>query len=306
MDEVIGGNEQHNFKLMQINELRNINIESTEEFKVFEKEIDYIVNFFKSFSDLIFYNGRTISFHVELKSYYLGTDLIESSEQTLRSIKACCAIGSFSDANTLIRKLRDDLIQYLYILTVINGRKYRWEGDVDEKISNDEEAVVAWFTNTVSDLKRPIKRKLEFKNYMDILETNQQVSCVLQRYNLKKYWEVLRQRLNDYVHNNGVGFTSQNFVKRNNENLGVHLKNISIRTSYISSVFLIMLLMVESALVSSTDYMDYLNCNEEPLEGSQLYIAPFIQEFIDKKVSVIHPELKEYLKVNNIHGMKIE
>ncbi|RYE13482.1 MAG: hypothetical protein EOP45_21110 [Sphingobacteriaceae bacterium] len=63
--------------------------------------------------------------------------------------------------------------------------------------------------------------------------------------------------------------------------------------------------MVESSLISSTDIVDYLECDIEPPENCQYQIAPFIQEYIDKKVVKLHPELKSYLNNNNSHGMKI-
>ena len=305
---------------------REKQIDETEEFKIFSKEINYLIDFFKDFSELIFNNGHIISFISDKDFYTLNTALIDGSIQTLRSIELCCSIGSFSDANTLIRKLRDDLIQYVYILNIINSRKPFLEDDIrDLKIDNpensansfsnlrlnniltqDEHAVVAWFSNKVSDLTKPIKKKLEFENYMNVLKQNENISQILIDYNLQEYWEILRKRLNNYVHNNGAQFSAQNFVSANDKNLGTHLKNINIRTSYVSSFFLILLLMVESSLISSTDYIDHLDCEIEPPEGSQYFIANFIQDFIDTKVAKLHPELKKYLKDNNSHGMKIE
>lgn len=301
-------------------------IDETEEFKVFSEDIDYITDFFSSLSDLIFFNGHIITFFSYQELYTLNTNLINSSAQTLKSIKLCCSIGSISDANTLIRKLRDDLIQYVYILNVINLRKPFIEENLKDfktdepdkfinSISNlqynniltdDEQAVTAWFKNTVQDLKRPIKRKLEFENYMKVLKQNKNINQILTEYNLEEYWETLRKRLNNYVHNNGTSFSNHNLISANDKNLGIHLKNINIRTSYISSFFLVVLLMIESSLISSTDYIDHLECNLEPPEDSQYFIANFVQDFIDKKISKIHPELKQYLKDNNIHGMKIE
>jgi len=311
---------------MNFESFREIKIDETIEFKTFAEEIDYLIEFFKRFSELIFLNGRVISFFSDKDIFYLNTYLIDSSAQTLRSIKHCCSIGSFSDANTLIRKLRDDLIQYVYILTIINMRKPFIEEDLENlKIDNpedftnsfsnirinniltdDEKAVSAWFSNTVSDLARPIKRKLEFENYMRILKQNSNIAQVLEEYNLQEYWEILRKRLNDYIHNNGVKFSVHNSIKIHDKNLEIHLKNITIRTSYISSFFIIVLLMVDSSLISSTDYIDHLDCNLEPPEDCQYFIAGFIQNFIDNKVNKIHPELKQYLTDNNINGMRIE
>jgi hypothetical protein len=311
---------------MNFESFREIKIDESSEFKAFAEEIDYLIEFFKRFSEQIFRNGQIISFFTDKNIFNLNTYLIDSSAQTLRSIKLCCSIGSFSDANTLIRKLRDDLIQYVYILTIINARKPFIEDDlknlkidnpeefanafsnirINNVLTDDEKALSAWFSNTVSDLEKSIKRKLEFENYMKMLKQNSNIAQVLEEYNLQNYWEVLRRRLNDYVHNNGVKFAAQNSIRKNDKNLEIHLKNINVRTSYISSFFIIVLLMVDSSLISSTDYIDHLDCNLEPPENSQYFIAGFIQDFIDTKVNKLHPELKQYLKDNNNNGMRIE
>jgi len=299
-------------------------ISEKEEFKVFEEELNYLIEFFKDFADLNW--NRIISIISEKTYYRLDTTLIESASQTLHSIKLCCSIGSFADANTLIRKLRDDLIQYVFILNIINLRKHFVEEDVKElktespenfanslmkiKFNNvftdDEKAVISWFANAVYDLPRPIRKKLEFENYMKVLKQNENIAQILKEYKLNEYWETLRKRLNDYVHNNGTRFSAQNITKANEKSLEVHLKNVVIRTSYISSFFMIAVLMIESSLISSTDYIDYLDCGLEPPEDCQYIVAPFIQDFIDKKVAKLHPELKKYLKDYNINKMMIE
>lgn len=311
---------------MNFESYREFKIDDTDEFKTFAEEIDYLIVFFKRFSELISYNGRIISFFTDKEIFYLNCYLIDSSAQTLRSIKLCCSIGSFSDANTLIRKLRDDLFLYVYILTIINMRKPfiedgldNWEIDnssdfinffnnfkINSNLTDDEKAVSAWFANTVSDLPRPLKRKLEFENYMKILKENSNIVQILEKYNLQKYWEILRRRLNDYVHNNGVKFSAQNSIRKHDTNLEIHFKNINIRTSYISSFFIIVLLMVDSSLISSTDYIEHLDCNLEPPEGCQYNIASFIQDYIDIKINKLHPELKQFLIDNNNYRMRIE
>jgi len=275
---------------------------STEEFKIFSEDMDYLINFFKSLAELIFLNGRMISFFSDNEHYQLNTDLIESSTQTIKSIKYCCSIGGFSDANTLIRKLRDDLIQYIYVLNIINSRN----PFLNDSITLDDQAVKAWLTNSVADLEKPVKGKLEFQNYMKVLKENKSLKQVLIEYRLEKYWDTLRTRLNDYIHNNGTFYSHQNLLKANNKNLKIHLNNIEHRTSYISSFFMVTLLLIDSSMISSTDYVDYLDCDMDPPENSQYFIASFVQDFIDRKINKIHPELKQYLQNNNINSMKIE
>ncbi len=311
---------------MNFESFREIQVDETEEFKKFSKEIDYLAEFFKRFSELIFYNGRIISFFTDSNIHYLNTSLLDSPSQTLRSIKLCCSIGSFSDANTLIRKFRDDLILYVYILSIIDTRKPFIEEDLENlKIDNpeefvdsfskirfnsiltdDEKAVDAWFSNTVSNISKSIRRKLEFENYMKIIKQNPKISQILEQYNLQNYWETLRKRLNDYVHNNGVRFSLHNSIRVHDKNLDVHLKNINTRTFYIASFFIVALLMVDSSLIASTDYIDHLDCNLEPPENSQYFVASFIQHFIDTRITKLHPEIKQYLIDNNNYEMRIE
>jgi len=287
---------------MNLESNRKRRIDEMEEFKTFSNEIDYLVNFFKSFSNLISYNGIIIMFFTNEQHFLFNTTLIESSSQTLRSIKQCCLIGSFSDANTLVRKLRDDLIQYIYILTIIKERNHR----IHESLTEDEKAVSAWFSNSVSESKPSIRLKLDFINYMKTLEKNPKIKYILEKYNLQNYWEVLRNRLNDYVHNNGIKFSMHNSIETYNKDLKTHLKNINTRTDFISSFFVIILLMVNPSLIMSTEYVDYMDSGLPPPQDCQYDIAPFVQDFINSKINKIHPELKDYLKDNNIYGMKIE
>jgi len=305
---------------------REKQINETEEYKKFSEEFDYLIDFFEGYSELIFMNGRIISFIADKNIYTLKANIIDSSIQTLKSIKLCCSIGSFSDANTLIRKLRDDLILYVYILNIIGLRKPFVEDDTpqfkiemekevvesalnlhfNDVLTDDEQAVSAWFGNTVKELPRRIRNKLEFENYMNVLKHNENIREILSNYNLQEYWEALRQRLNNYVHNNGTQFVVQNIISARDKYLATHLNNINYRTAYVSSFFLVLLLMVDSSLISSTDYLDHVECNIEPPEGCQYSIAKFVQDFIDIKVSKLHPQLKQYLKDNNNHGMHIE
>lgn len=312
---------------MDLEILEERQIVETEEFKSFSADIDYLADFFYGLSDLIFCNGHVIYFISDDNFYQLNTFHLDSCAQTLKSIKLCCSIGSFSDANTLARKLRDDLMQFVYILSIINLRKPFNEETVNDsttsnpeefvssfqnlklngELNDDEKAVTAWFKNTISDLPWPIRKKLEFENYMKVLKKNDHIHKIISEYNLQKYWsETLRMMLNNYVHNNGPIYSKHNFILAKDKNLQTHLKIINDSASYISSFFVVMLIIIESSLISSTDYHDYIDCDMEPPDGSQYFIASFVQNFIDKKVTKMHPELKQYLKDYNNRRMKIE
>lgn len=51
------------------------NLKSTPHNNDFSKKIDYVPDFFKRFSELIFYTGRNISFFTDSDIHYLNTSV---------------------------------------------------------------------------------------------------------------------------------------------------------------------------------------------------------------------------------------
>lgn len=300
-------------------------IDETELYITFSKKLENDVYFLDGLNNLVVCYGRIKIFHSKSGPIILNTELIDSAVRTLNSIKLCCSIGSFSDANTLIRKYRDDLLLYVYSLDVINNRKNFIEGDllnlntdnVDEfgntfmdlrlnpKYTDDEIALEAWLNNKVNDLPGKLKFRISFENYMDRFKQNPDITGILSNYGLANYWEELRNKLNDYVHNNGLNYACHNNTRLLDKNLKTLLDNVNTRVSYITTFFLILIIMTDATLISSTDMIDHLDMGITPPEGAQYWIASFIQEYIDEKVIPLHPELKAYLKDKNAYGMDI-
>lgn len=274
----------------------------SEEFKKFNIEFQQNSGFLDNLSKLIAISGRIIMFISNKGFYTINTALLENSIHTLESIKMCSSLGNFADANTLIRKLRDDLLLYVFIISNTNKKRFTSNSNLTE----DEKAVEAWLNNTVKELDNKTKKKLSYENYMKYLKQDPNIEKILKSYQLENYWSYLTTKLNDYVHNNGLQFTLHNVIKSNITHININLINVNIRTSFIITFFLILILMTESSLLSSGDAIDYLEEDLEIPEGCQYEIAPFIQKYIDEKVIKIHPELKQFLKDNNSHGMTIE
>lgn len=300
-------------------------VENSEEFKFFSNELEKNIFFLESFANHILFSGKVITFISDKNVNILTPILLQSCCKTLKNINYCCSTGSFSDANTLIRKFRDDLLLYAFILDSSTKRNVFKSDELDKldlsntenftqsflsltidtTLSGDETAVAAWFENSVDQMSAKNRRRLSFDSYMTYLKQDDRIKQILKDYKLEKYWTTLTTKLNDYVHNNGIKFTSHNLVSLPNNDLEVFLNNINFRISYILTFFLILILMIDSTLIRSDDMMDYLE-NDIPLpEELQYDIAPFIQEYIDEKVIALHPELKQYLKDNNINGMNI-
>ena len=121
------------------------------------------------------------------------TDFLLSASKTLESISVCCHLGSFADANTLVRKYRDDIFLYLYIIEASINRKGLTAKEQDDILNGEmtidkflevitltfsilsssdrkdkhDNAVDAWFDNTAENGN--FRKMLDIKNYIDYL-----------------------------------------------------------------------------------------------------------------------------------------
>lgn len=299
-----------------------------------EDRINKLEFFLKSLTNLIYYNGHVTVCITKNKLHIFQPYLIDSSVKTLKSIKYCCQIKSFSDANSLVRKFRDDLLLYLYILEVLNNRQNTdgkfikefsesneldsekfieiLKGVVDSKsnenIKNEHDICVdAWFDNEVYLLPKSLQKKLSIETYINYLEVNDLIKRIILNYGLKSVWESIRIKLNSYVHNKGQSYTQDNILlKPNVKRIEISYQEVIQKLEFITTFFTMLLILINPAMIQSTDYIDCLESDLIPPENSQYIIAPFIQEFINKYIYELNPELKAFLKYNNKFGMLID
>lgn len=174
-------------------------------------------------------------------------------------------------------------------------------------MNDDEKLIEAWFGNSVATLEKNLRRKLGYPRYMDRIRRNQSIDLMITNYRLEEYWDRLSKRLNDFVHNNGVSFSQQNILNPSTfQYAETQLRNVNFRVAYIASFFIALLFITNGSVLASTTYSDHMMMEMTPPENSQYFIAGFIQDFIDKKLIKLHPELKQYLVENNRFGMIIE
>lgn len=298
----------------------------------FNTKIQKLMEFLDSLTMLIFWKGDVKTCISGTKVHMLQTDLIDSTVKTLNSINYCSMFGSFSDANVLVRKFRDDLLLFLYIIETLNNRRYLTDDQINEIVgdgmdadkflkvvefslniavdgctkNDDDKSVDAWFDDSVHNLSKKQKRKLYFENYMIYLKTNVSVDEVIKKYNLENNWEDIRKKLNDYTHNNGRYYTQHNLMSINSPDIKNNFEEIISRLDFITAFFLVLLILIDPIMIGSTDYIDCLDCSLTPPEDSQYQIAPFVQEFIDEYINKLNPDLKLFLKNNNKYGMLID
>ena len=88
---------------------------SNKSFRNLITELNIMRNFLWDYSILSF--GKDFEITIDLQPFNLNK-IIQSSSRTLESITCCIINSNIADAFTLIRKLRDDLFFYIYILVL--------------------------------------------------------------------------------------------------------------------------------------------------------------------------------------------
>lgn len=229
--------------------------------------------------DFTFCGGYSISLQM----------VLTSCELTAGSIVSCCEDGCMADAYSLLRKYRDDLFFYLYLAIFDANNKL---DDVSSAIDKMGSNIERWVNNTLCDL--PIGTVLK--------EIGQapQVKEAVQKYDLKSYFCTIGDRLNNYVHSNGVLFYNRNVNAYQGNCLPVQMRGLLKDMRFITTAFLFLLTLCSPLSIMSTDYMDFLECNMTPPEGSQYWVAPFVTDFFKDNLDQIDKSCMQYLQDNTL------
>lgn len=285
-------------------------------------EIEDIWHIIMALSDSTF---SSIDVSVGKKGTYgLSCEAMLSAMNTIVTIDFCCYRGAYSDAYALIRKYRDDLMQYLFILNVfknIHGLSEKELKDIPldtevflrmieldfqmlvsgEKKSDAELAMESWMYNDLesadnSKLRREFFDTSKYKRYL--ISANESVDYIMNNF-LNSVWKEEDRALNNYVHTNGMRYLMDNYVyqpkkEQRDKELIETLQNIT-------DIFLSLLAVIDSVKMHSSDYLDALEMDMQPEEGSQYWVCPCIVEYMNDRFD---KKLLNYIQENEKNGMK--
>lgn len=253
-----------------------------------QKSIDKLKQLEKFLSNMGFLSfGR--DYIVCNKTIFSLQIVITSLELTMGSIISCCENACIADANTLMRKYRDDLFFYLYILMYDSLLKL---GNTTEASKKMERMITHWSRNEL--------KNFNIGQVLQGIENADHLKSAVEMYDLKKSFDEIGKHLNNYVHGNGHKFYNKNVNAYSFAELAIEYKNIVENAKYITIVFLFLLTLCAPHLIMSEDYINYLDFNETPPEGSQYWVAPFIQQFIKSNISMIDENCIDYLKSTSL------
>lgn len=242
-------------------------------------EMRTVEKFLSDFGFLAF--GRDFVF---CGKYTFSLQMISTAfELTAGSIISCCESGCIADAYSLMRKYRDDLFFYLYIVVYDSCNKLDGKSpETDQMEANIER----WINNNLDDL--------HIGTVLQAIGQSSRVRNAVQKYNLKSYFDALGERLNNYVHSNGIAFYNRNVNAYQGKTLQRRLEALQKDLRSITITFLFLLALISPLSIMSTDYVDYLDFNETPPEGSQYWVAPLVTKFFQANLDLIDDSCMKY------------
>ena len=213
--------------------------------------------------------------------------VVKGLELTAGSIVSCCQFGCLADANSLLRKYRDDMFFYLYLKVYDETKKIN---SSHKNITKMENNIEHWIKNDLSNL--------QIYEVLKEIAQSPPVAEATQKYNLKSYFDQIGERLNNYVHSNGVKYYNRNVNAYRGNELQEQLNSLLEDMQFITVTFMFLMTVCAPYLIMSTDYIDYLECGDTPPEGSQYWVAPFVVNFLKENLHLIDKSCIDYLREN--------
>lgn len=247
------------------------------------RELKAIEQFVSDFSFLSF--GRAF---ILCRNHTLSLQMIVSSlELTAGNIISCCEVGCLADAHLLLRKYRDDMFFYLYLILYDTNKKL----DLSYQSTNKmEDNIERWIKNDLSDL--------QIGTVLKAIAQSPATKEAVEKYSLHTYFNQLSSRLNNYVHSNGIKYYNCNVMAYQDNELQERLNSLLMDMRFITITFLFLLTVCAPHFIMSNDYVDFLDENITPPEDSHYWVAPFIVDFFRENIKLIDKSCIDYLQNN--------
>jgi hypothetical protein len=241
-------------------------------------DIDYYTTFYESFSDSVLSfrtNGTTAILNMDTYVYM-------SIKGTLESISLVLKNGKLNDAYALLRKYYDSVIINTYTNQYINDNACLSTIYV-EKINN-------WLHG-----KSPLPRMQAMTKYLNKADNLSELNALI---NIDSTYEKIRNRCNDHMHYNFFELILLNEGKVFVKNRLTYIDQLSHDLKNIFIMHLAYIFLINQHYMGSSDYVDHLEFGQTPPDNCQYWVAPFVQEAVDKLIKVSRPDIASLL-INN-------
>lgn len=212
----------------------------------------------------------------------IDTYVYSSIQGTVDSIRILLKNGRINDSYSLLRKYYDSVMINVYSILYLQDH-FNIENFVVEKINN-------WLHG-----KEQLPEYRVISKYIRESEKLKEINGCL--YTDKRYKNI-RIRCNDHTHYN---YFSNVMLNDRDLYLKNRLKALDQLSGDVRDIFVLHLSYIFSLndhYMVSSDYMDYLECGEAPPEGSEYWVAPFIQKVFKDVILPNRSDLVSILESN--------
>lgn len=211
-----------------------------------------------------------------------NTNMFSSMKGTLDSIKLVLSNGRINDAYALLRKYYDSTIINIYTNLYIE-ENCTLENYIVDKIQS-------WINGT--------EKIPHYRVISQYIKESERLKTITELITKNENYNNIRNRCNDHIHynyfHNVIYNDNQIYLKKREKYLDIFFSDlVDLFIQHFSYLFYLL-----DHYMSSTDYVDYLDSDMTPPEGSQYCVATFIQEAFDKWVKPYRPDLAKAIKDN--------
>lgn len=214
--------------------------------------------------------------------YSIDSYVYSSMQGTLESIKDILFKGRINDSYALLRKYFDSAIINVYSILYLKDN-FSFENFVVTKIEN-------WLKG---------KEQLpEYRVMSKYIRSSKKLSKINELLNKDNTYKEIRERCNAHTHYNFY----QNVLLNDNE---IYIENrmdyLNTFSKDVENIFILhfsYIFYLNDHYMMSSDYVDCLDCGLTPDEGSQYFVAPFIQKIFDTVIKKNRTDLAEEIKRN--------
>mgnify|MGYP001566673545 FL=1 len=211
-----------------------------------------------------------------------------SMQGTLESICHVLQNGRISDSYALLRRFYDSAIINIYSNLYLQNH-FSIENFIVAKIDN-------WLKGK--------QRLPEYRVMSNYIRNSPRLATITDLLFSDTTYKNIRDRCNDHTHYNFF----DNVLCNDNQ---VYIKSrITILDSFSKDLENILILhlsylfFLNDHYMMSSDYVDHLECGQTPPEGSQYFVAPFVQELFDSAIKKSRMDIAVAIKNNT--QMKLE
>ena len=210
--------------------------------------------------------------------------ILQSAAQTIQSMIACAEYGNIADVHILLRKLRDDLFFYLYVIVACRNNDILSE----DNLSKQETYINAWIKNRLS--------RLNISEVIEDITRSAECAELVEKFRLKDELKQIGYTLNNYTHGNGNLYYNRLYTHYKDDEIRNISTELIYMLNYILIAFVFLLVLLSPGCIMAPDYLDVLDFSMMPEENSQYWVAPFVSEFVEKHKDLLGATALEYLR----------